>query len=253
MIHMSIFIENQKKIDFVYKLIIYIIKLLFMTNLITLLKNNDCYVKYKNNNIDCSDEELLSNIIALTVTNKNLTNIPSLPNCKRLLCNGNLLISLPDLPNCITLNCSNNPLNTLPKLPNCKILCCNNCQLKFLPCVPNCRELYCWNNCLISLPYLPKCKLIVCDNKLIYLPNMPKCRAIFFHNRQKNNIDYFKKLWRFRNFFLALKYFKFFYRFMLNNISKKKLDLHLELKYSPNLNFYKNDPYYKHFIENQKI
>ena len=31
---------------------------------------------------------------------------------------------------------------------------------------------------------------------------------------------------------------------MLNSMSKKKSDLHLELKYSPDLLFYKNDEYY---------
>ena len=39
---------------------------------------------------------------------------------------------------------------------------------------------------------------------------------------------------------------------MLLSKAKKKYDLHLELKYSPNLNFFKEDEYYVHFKENQK-
>jgi hypothetical protein len=36
---------------------------------------------------------------------------------------------------------------------------------------------------------------------------------------------------------------------MLQAKANKKRDLHNELLYSPNLPFYKNDPYYKHFVD----
>ena len=39
---------------------------------------------------------------------------------------------------------------------------------------------------------------------------------------------------------------------MLLKKAERKYNLHLELKYSPNLSFYKEDSYYKHFIESQK-
>ena len=38
------------------------------------------------------------------------------------------------------------------------------------------------------------------------------------------------------------------YKKMLMIKANKKRDLHLELKYSPDLKFYKEDEYFKHFL-----
>ena len=46
---------------------------------------------------------------------------------------------------------------------------------------------------------------------------------------------------------MELKYFKLMYKKMLVIKANKKRKLHLELKYSPDLNFYKEDDYYKHY------
>ena len=104
-----------------------------------------------------------------------------------------------------------------------------------MPSLKNCKELFCEDNQLTNLPELRKCQFLYCrNNQLPY----------------QNFVD-FKKFWKFKRFYLQLKYFRQLYKKMLLLKAKRKHDLHLELKYSPNLSFYKQDEYYKHFTENQ--
>ena len=199
---------------------------------ISLLKNYKFKVKYDQEyDKYWSDEILLSKIIKLDCHNSNLKNLPNLPSCKQLFCNENELTNLPNLPKCKILNCGNNQLTNLPNLPECKILYCGNNQLINLPELPKCKSLYCYNNQLYNLPNLPKCKILICyHNSLLF-----------------DNLNDFRKLWKFKNFYLELKYFRLMYKKMLMIKANKKRDLHLELKYSPDLKFYKKDKYFKHF------
>src|SRR3984885_3475343 len=186
-------------------------------NLITLIRNNDCEIKYDvEYHKEWSDDELLSHIIFLDCHNNQLTTLPDLINCQELDCGLNQLTTLPDLINCQELDCGLNQLTTLPDLINCQRLWCNNNQLTTLPDLINCQELDCSNN------------------QLIY-----------------DNIEEHKKLVKFRNFYKQLKYLKKWRLYKTKSIINKKKDLMIELLYSPDLPFYKLNPYYIHFIENK--
>ena len=228
-----------------------------MVDLIRLIRNNECTVKYDSKfNMEWSDNELLSHIIVLDCSNNQLTNLPELLNCTELYCRNNRLTNLPDLPNCIKLDCFYNRLTNLSDLPNCIELDCSHNHLTNLPKLLNCIELYCHENQLTYLPELSNCELLCCfNNQLTNLPELPKCKYLYCDN---NNLSFTtleenKKIWKFKRFYLRLKYFKLFYKRMLQSLAKKKYDLHLELKYSPNLSFYKEDSYYKHFIQTQNM
>src|ERR1700733_1412810 len=205
-------------------------------DLITLIRNNNCEIKYDvEYHKEWSDDELLSHIIFLDCHNKQLTTLPNLINCQELYCFDNQLTTLPDLINCQILDCSSNQLTTLPDLINCRTLDCDNNQLTILPDLINCQTLDCDNNQLTTLPDLINCQILCCsNNQLIY-----------------DNIKEHKKLVKFRNFYKHLKYLKKWRLYKTKSIINKKKDLMLELLYSPNLSFYKLDPYYIHFIENQ--
>src|SRR3984885_8986241 len=94
-------------------------------NLITLIRNNNCEIKYDvEYQKEWSDDELLSHIIFLDCFCNQLTTLPDLINCQTLYCDNNQLTILPDLINCQELYCFNNQLTTLPDLINCKKLQC---------------------------------------------------------------------------------------------------------------------------------
>ena len=103
-----------------------------MADLITLLRNKQCKVKYnKEYDEKCSDEELLENVIELNCPCNNLTSLPSLPQVQELWCENNQLTSLPPLPLCTFLDCSKNKLTSLSPLPLCTELKCDNNPLPF--------------------------------------------------------------------------------------------------------------------------
>src|ERR1700733_2723067 len=205
-------------------------------DLITLIRNNNCEIKYDvEYHKEWSDDELLSHIIFLDCHNKQLTTLPNLINCQELYCFDNQLTTLPDLINCQILDCSSNQLTTLPDLINCRTLDCDNNQLTILPDLINCQTLDCDNNQLTILPDLINCRILDCqNNQLIY-----------------DNIEEHKKLVKFRNFYKHLKYLKKWRLYKTKSIINKKKDLMIELLYSPDLPFYKLNPYYIHFIENK--
>src|SRR3984885_7074699 len=207
-------------------------------DLITLIRNNNCEIKYDvEYHKEWSDDELLSHIIFLDCHSKQLTTLPDLINCRTLYCYYNQLTTLPDLINCQELSCNNNQLTILPDLINCQTLRCINNQLTTLPDLINCQLLICCDNQLTTLPDLINCQFLDCrNNQLIY-----------------NSIEEHKKLIKFRNFYKHLKYLKKWRLYKTKSIINKKKDLMIELLYSPNLSFYKLDPYYIHFIENQNL
>lgn len=211
-----------------------------MSQLIDLIRNNHIekfFIKYDVTfNSLWNDDELLSHITYLNCSFEELTELPYLSNCQELHCNHNKLTYLPKLPNCIKLFCNYNLLTSLSDLPKCEFLVCQNNKLTSLSQINNCKVLICYNNSLTSLPILNKCEELICFNN--FLPF--------------NDLNKFKKLWRFSNFYLSLKFFKLLYKKMLLLKAKRKYNLHLELKYSPDLHFYKEDPYYKHFIDSQQ-
>src|ERR1700733_9528220 len=119
-------------------------------DLITLIRNNNCEIKYDvEYQKEWSDDELLSHIIFLNCYNNQLTTLPDLINCKKLQCGSNQLTILPDLINCQELQCSLNQLITLPNLINCQVLYCHHNQLTTLPDLINCQVLWCRDNQLI--------------------------------------------------------------------------------------------------------
>ena len=152
--------------------------------------------------------------------------VPVLPLCTELYCSFNKLTSLsetptvPVLPLCTKLRCYGNQLTSLSVLPLCTELdCCNN-QLTSLSDLPLCTELYCFGNRLTSLSYLPLCTTLHCD------VGMP------FYDLSK-----WKKVWRTKELLLGRKYFT---RWRVFVFVAKKRDLHDELKYSPELPFYRD-------------
>jgi len=226
--------------------------------MINILRRNDDshYIIYDQPyNKHWTDEELLIHVIELNCSFNNLISIPPLPNCKYLNCVGNQITELPPLPKCKTLICSDNQLIKLVDLTNCRELQCDNNQLTSLPVLTNCDFLKCSNNQLTRLPKLPKCVYIDCDrNQLTYLPELPQC---LFLNCDTNplslfDLDDYQKLWKFKHFYLKLKYIRLWYWGLLKLKAEKKYQLHLELKYSPNLPFYKKNRHYKHFKKLQQ-
>src|SRR3984885_2761869 len=205
-------------------------------DLITLIRNHNCEIKYNvEYQKEWSDDELLSHIIFLNCPSKQLTTLPDLINCQILWCNNNQLITLPDLINCQELQCGDNQLTTLPDLINCHKLWCNQNQLTTLPDLINCQQLSCRYNQLTTLSDLINCQILFCNNnQLIY-----------------DSIEEHKKLVKFRNFYKHLKYLKKWRLYKTKSIINKKKDLMIELLYSPDLPFYKLNPYYIHFIENK--
>jgi hypothetical protein len=180
--------------------------------------------------------------------------LPELPNCTYLRCSYNKLENLPKLPKCTALSCSDNHLKSLPELPSCTDLNCSYNKLKSLPELPSCTDLNCSYNKLKSLPELPICTHINCfNNKLTNLSNMPSCTHLdCFHNQLPfTEPSKWKVIWRMRNIYYSKKYFRLWYRRTLEKKAHKKYDLHLELRYSPNLKFYLEDEYCKHFKECQ--
>src|SRR3984885_15195931 len=224
-------------------------------NLITLIRNNDCEIKYDvEYHKEWSYDELLSHIIFLDCHNKQLTTLPDLINCQKLNCYHNQLTTLPDLINCQELQCGDNQLTILPDLINCHKLYCDDNQLTTLPDLINCRILSCNHNQLTTLPDLINCQELNCNNnQLTILPDLINCQILWCNNNQLiyDSIEEHKKLVKFRNFYKHLKYLKKWRLYKTKSIINKKKDLMLELLYSPNLSFYKLDPYYIHFIENQ--
>ena len=209
-----------------------IIQIRIMADLIALLRNNECIVKYsKQYDANWDDEELLDNVIELDGAFKGLTSLPQLPNCTYLLCSHNQLTSLPQLPNCIDLICYNNQLISLPQLPNCRELFCSNNQLTSLPKLVNCQRLYCYDNQITSLPQLPNIQSYDWSNN---------CLPFY-------ELDKWIIVWKVRRLYLQIKYFRLWYKFMLHSKARVKAELHNELKYSPDLQFYKNTEEYDHW------
>jgi Leucine-rich repeat (LRR) protein len=191
--------------------------------------------------LDCSRNQLtflppLSQCQRLYCFQNQLTSLPSLPLCERLYCFQNQLTSLPPLPRCQELYCSMNQLTTLPPLPQCQLLYCSKNQLTSLPLLPLCQRLYCSRNQLTSLPPLPQCQELVCnDNPLLFI------------SLREWNI-----IWQFRSLYYGKKYLRLLYCHMLTQKARRKRDLHLELKYSPDLPFYQEDEYVHHFKRTQQ-
>jgi Leucine-rich repeat (LRR) protein len=246
-------------------------------DLITLLRRSDCIITDSidfgkiawmdscvrvvyNKPYDSSwtDEEICNNIIQLRCANSKLPSLPSLPLCTKLYCSDNQLTSLPPLPLCTELYCYRNQLTSLPSLPLCTKLSCPENQLTSLPSLPLCTELYCpynqltslpplplctYLNChrnkLTSLPALPLCTKLYCDaNRLTSLPALPLCTVLDCHGNQLPfvKLQSWRKVWQVKDMLLSRKYFT---RWRLRVFASRKRDLHNELKYSPELPFYK--------------
>ena len=101
-----------------------------------------------------------------------------------------------------------------------------------LPQLHNCIYLHCSNNQLTSLSQLHNCKDLYCSNNQLAFEELDKWQIV----------------WKARRLYLQIKYFRLWYKFMLQSKAKKKAELHLELKYSPDLPFYKETKEYKHWL-----
>ena len=82
-------------------------------------------------------------------------------------------------------------------------------------------QLYCSNNQLTSLPDLPLCTKLDCHNNQLPFDNLYK----------------WKKVWRVKKLLLGRKYFT---RWRVFVFATRRRDLHDELKYSPELPFYRD-------------
>ena len=108
-------------------------------------------------------------ITELDLSNKNLTELPELPDTLvTLYCGDNQLIELPDLPDTLEyLYCSKNNLTSLPELPE------------------TLKELYCSNNKLTELPELPKSlKILFCSNNNLPYNNLDEYKEWVKNNQE---------------------------------------------------------------------
>jgi Leucine-rich repeat (LRR) protein len=105
-----------------------------------------------------------SDLIEITIRNKNQLSIDLLRNVRRIKIrcrsNDDDLLILSSLPYLEYLDCSLNDLTSLPELPNVVELDCSYNLLTSLPELPNVVELDCSNNQLTSLPELPNVKIL---------------------------------------------------------------------------------------------
>lgn len=127
----------------------------------------------------------------------------------------------------IILRCLAVQVTSLPTLPHCRILQCPYSQLTTLPSLPNCEILVCTYNILTSPPFLPKCKELWCVGK----------------DAPFGNLIRWKKFWSVKAKILGRKYLSLWYKKMIIKKGKRKEDIHNELKYSPDLPFYKQNTY----------
>ena len=225
-------------------------------SLIALLRNRRHKVVYDQKfDPNWSDDQLFSHVVELDCHIINLTYLPDLPNCQKLVCWGNQLTTLPDLPKCRELWCSSNRLTSLPDLPNCQILHCRSNRLTSLPVLPNCQRLDCDRNRLTTLPDLPSCRGLYCsDNHLASLPNLHNCRVLFCYNNPLpfEKLEEWRRIWKAKNTYLSLKYLRLWYQRMLQAKAKKKQKLHLELIWSPETKFYQQREEYQHFLQSSQ-
>jgi len=173
--------------------------------------------------------------------NKNLLTLSKLPNCKKIKCDDKNLIILPELEKCEYLFCKGNKLTTLPKLIQCIYLVCPYNQLTVLPKLSKCTCLDCSNNKLTFLPKLANCIYLDCsNNKLTFLPELTNCVHLYCSN---NPLPFFKLsewkiVWKFRKYYMQIKYFKLWYKRMLQ-FKDKRYDLHCTCDtYLPSLKIY---------------
>ena len=243
-------------------------------DLLTLIRSGSVDVKYTQPYDETwSDDELLNHIRSLNCNNKQLTSLPRMPQIRRLYCCNNRLSSLPPYPELEILQCHDNQLTFLDSYPKLRMLDCYNNQLTSLSSCPLLTTLYCSRNhltrlssyphlvrldCrdnqLFSLPLYPNLLHLDCmNNPLTFLPSHFKLEVLFCDTSPVNagNLDLgcetlteLKAYWKFRDLYLRKKYFRLWYKFLLESKRKKKYDLHLELKYSPDLPFYKEDEYW---------
>jgi Leucine-rich repeat (LRR) protein len=208
---------------------------------------------------DWTDEELCTNITQLRCAHNRLTSLPALPLCTKLYCYDNKLTSLHPLPVCTILYCYGNQLTSLPTLPLCTHLWCFGNQLTSLPALPLCTNLICHSNQLTNLPILPLCTKLDCSyNQLTSLPDLPLCTWLYCHHNRLTSLPplplcvtmlcrtnllpfydltSWHRVWRVKDMLLARKYFT---KWRLFIFASRKRDLHNELKYSPELPFYKD-------------
>ncbi|QYB17793.1 dynein regulatory complex subunit [Pacmanvirus S19] len=192
---------------------------------------------------------------------------------KYLECHGNHLIELPEIPNIEELYCHSNQLAVLPEMPKLRVLYCSYNELIELPDMPNVRELDCENNQLTVLPELPKVVKLICSyNQLTVLPELPLIKKLYCNNNElsvlpelplvkklrceANPLYYsekFNKLrWMIINLITLKIYVTRWRKFNSESVRVKKQDLHTELKYSPDLPFYKETKEYQHWLENTR-
>jgi len=221
-------------------------------DLITLIKNNKCEFRSKCLiYTDDTDEIILNNIIELNCSGFILNQLPNLPNCISLMCNFCSLSVLHDLPKCKHLSCVSNRLTSLPNLPDCQTLDCSANDLISLPELHNCRDLLCSMNKLTRLPQLNNCTILSCSmNKLTRLPQLPNCTYLScsYNKLPFEGLDKWKIVWKAKKLYLEKKYFSLWWKYMLQSKANKKAELHLELKWSPDLPFYKETEEYKHWL-----
>jgi uncharacterized repeat protein (TIGR01451 family) len=134
---------------------------------------------YNLNIYDLTGIVYFDNLINLSCTFTQLSNLPELPGkLKTLDCSDNNLLNINSLPDSLEIFwCMNNQLTSLPSLPNNLYqLRCNNNQLDILPILPNSLNLLgCFFNQLISLPNLPDSLqyLDLYSNQITNLPQLP--------------------------------------------------------------------------------
>src|SRR5437588_7237908 len=117
--------------------------------------------------------------------------------------------------------------------------------MTILPPLPQCQHLYCNGNRLTTLGSpLPHCQILYCShNQLITLPSLPNCQVLYcYHNPLPfTSLEEWRKVWHFQEVFLGTKYFRRWYLQMLHRKALRKKELHNELRYSPDLPFYKEE------------
>ena len=185
--------------------------------------------EYNSEWIDTDTDEnrklISEHIIELVCFDRQLTELPDLPNVKLLNCSNNQLTTLPEIPNVRNLYCSNNQLTKLGQVSNVQILHCSENLLTVLPEIFNIQKLQCSFNKLTMLPELPNVKELYCSyNQLTELPELPNIQWLrcYGNNLFSNKLEDWKIIWKFKKSLIRVYVVpKFFSKWKLTTIRNR--------------------------------
>lgn len=186
-------------------------------------------------------EEYAEQILKLNCYDKGVKFLPNLKRVKEVYCGNNQIEFLPNWENIEGVWCQHNQIKTFPNWTIIKRINCSHNPLSSLPKWKDVEEVWCFGVRLISMPNWKKVKFVwIWGSEIKLVP---------FKNEIVGECNPF--MWRIGHVLSIQKLTRTIYSQKLLCVKNFKEEFHNELKYSPDLEFYKDTAEYKHFKENQ--